>query len=310
MAEFLRRSAGFFRDREGVARALERMAEFMPEVALESIKAVEGIRFASRTPWNSRPELTIVASEEGALSGVLKALRGGEPDLVGLLPSGLALQINADPLEAARLMKSAVAFYEEIVDLEDGVAERNLKPLLSGMAHDRGQYLLGIDAGKELGWCVLVSALEGAGDISGSGGPTGPSMVAPVIDLLLPGEEIPIRGSGGGIQRYDFQWEEPLRAGFTLPSIETGCAGGVRVTTLQIGAEREIGALIQQIARLRRMGAGRIPALPKGAALYLKISPPQAYNKAFVPGIENLMNFGIMGSGIVEENRLVINFLH
>ena len=134
-------------------------------------------------------------------------------------------------------------------------------------------------------------------------------MIEPVLDLLIPGEEIPVRRIEGGIQRYDFPWADVVRFPIPWPFIETGCAGGLRVTALQLAAMDETGGPTQAMLRLRRIGAGRVVGLQGGAALYFKLSPPQAFNNSFFPGFANMVNLVIMGSGVVEENRLIINFL-
>lgn len=304
--EILTRFDYALEDQRALRAAFNRMLLYGPEAFLKTVEAVEGIRFTSRGPKSGLPEFVVCPSEGGYLARLLSMLRQEAPDLLGLMPQGLAMQWNADPSRAAGCAVEGVTFYGEVAKIASSELEGSARNLIPSLAGDEGRYVWGLTGDEGSAALVFISAREAEAV------PAPACAAAVLLGLIFTEEAVESLGRGvdGALERYRCSFG---RGGESYPSalhLETGTSAGVRVTTLGYGSKYEPGGLAKKLLRLARMGAGKIgmAGLPPRAHLFLKLSLSSLISP-FLPGAEALIPGEILAYGEVEEEKLVIRFL-
>jgi len=290
--------------------AMLRTARYLPELTVEALTAVEGIRYVSETPWGNGPELCLVAYEDGCLIDVISSLEKTKPDMLGFVPQGLAIQWSSDPHEWVKYVGESIAFYSDTAQLDQETARKNTHGIVSAMSGDTGRYLWGAAFESGEGFSLVsVSALpEDEREPDMSRDDAWPDLVEPMFDLVFTGEQMECSGAGDGIRRYEYIPDASYEAFLTFPPIETVRGRAHRITTMRFSTSGKPGGFTKKLARLEKMGAGKALGFPGEAEIFLKFSM-LSLSTLFLPGIENIFPTRIMAYGAVEENRLVFRFL-
>lgn len=281
-----------------------RILRFWSATVLGFLGGLDGVRYVSSLPVTGVAELRVLAVEDGSVDQFLRVMREDGPAMLGLIPGGLALQINTDPEAFAALIPAARDFYAEILQMDRAVLEPAADACVQALEFSAGRHLWGINASRDAAMGACVSVLEEGTDtalVEQRAFATWSS-----IALLL-GREID-RGSDG---------ERGAAIGFDLfPGVLTvdgGARGNKWVTSFLCdlgqtsGENSSAEKWSRQLFGLARMGAPPPAGLPRKAHLFVKFRLIPVGDAA-LQALGMVMSLGFNGYGRIVGNELIVTF--
>ncbi len=284
-----------------------RILRFCSVTMFGFLGGLEGVRFASSRPGSEGAELRLKAVEDSGLDRILHCFRERGPSMTGVIPGGLTLQFNADPVEIEGLLRDGKGFYSEMLDIRPDLLEPVAGACARSLSSNRGVLLYGAGFSGEGLWGAGLSQLkEGAG--SDAVGAASRDVWDSLAGLLGREMEVDSFSSWGDFSRYDF-----------LPfdvTIESGVAKGWSLSMIRTTGEDESlgkpGDLTVKILRLAGIGVPAGRSLPSSAHFYTRYSVLPVSGGLLPAAGKMLLPLNISGHGygVVRGSELVVTFPH
>lgn len=260
------------------------------------LAGIDAIRFVSRSPVTGAAELRVLASEGECLDQLFRVLRSDEGDLIGLLPGGLALQLNGDPRAVKRLVRKAAGFYTDAVELDPGTFDTLLEASDQTFSYHAGRYLLGAGVSKEQGWIVSLSTLSGEADWQSMESHEEKTWRS-IAGLLGMGIEANLLPGRRKIVHY----------GISSFNVESGTDRAFHLSTILLGGSGQPGKMTGRLLKLARYGVPRDADLPSRAPLYFRFSLLPIFDLS-LPAVEKLLSPELVGCGRIKGKTLTVDF--
>ncbi len=281
-----------------------RILRFWSATILGFLSGLDGVRYTSRDPGTGAAELRVLAVEDGSVDRILRVLREDGPAMIGMMPGGLAVQINSDPDALSALIPRARDFYSEMLQMEAGELDPLTDACVGSLEFSAGRHLLGMNASQEaiVGACVTVLDEGCANTVLKE---RAFAVWSQLARLFGRGLETDPDGQRETITRFD------VFPG-TL-TIDGGSAGNKWVTTFLCGLGGESEGkgsaenLTKRLFGLARIGVPPPAGLPRKAHLFVSFKLMPLGNAA-LQAMGMFMSIGFSGYGQVRGRELIVAF--